>query len=167
MIYAATAKSPPRVPGTIDPDSTRIIGLIYRPATWVTATVYYARGADDYDIVIPTVFKGMYFKATNPGKSGATEPVWPTTIGGTVTDGGIVWEAVAYNLMVPSETITASTWSATDGVVMSGSSFTGSTTQAMIASIPANISSFSVTNHTTKSTTETNDTTLIFQVAQR
>jgi hypothetical protein len=37
---------------------------------------------------------GVYwFKVTDAGTSGGTEPTWPTSNGGTVTDGGVEWTA--------------------------------------------------------------------------
>lgn len=42
--------------------------------------------------VIPTVANGYQYRSTSPvGDSGATEPTWPTTLGGTVVDGDITW----------------------------------------------------------------------------
>ena len=37
----------------------------------------------------------LLFEATTTGTSGSSEPTWPTAIGGTVTDGGITWKAIA------------------------------------------------------------------------
>lgn len=37
----------------------------------------------------------LRFECTTAGTSGASEPVWPTTIGATVTDGSITWTARA------------------------------------------------------------------------
>jgi hypothetical protein len=167
MIYPSTAKGPFKVAGFHDRDSKRIIGIIYKPATWVTGTVYYRRSDDDYDIVLPTVFKGLYFKANNPGLSGSTEPVWPTTVGATVTDGGIVWEAVAYNLMTPTTTISTSTFTASDGVTLISPSNTAGTTQVTISAVPAGVASFTITNHTVKSTAEEEDVTLLIKVTDR
>ncbi len=62
---------------------------------------------------------GLLYKAVQAtaATSGATEPVWPTTVGLTVVDGGVTWEAVqansvtwqAFPLMV-SHTSVEPTW---------------------------------------------------------
>jgi hypothetical protein len=166
MIYSATAKGPYKVAGYHDPDSKKVIGIVYKPSTWAANTVYYARNADDYDIVIPTVFAGMYYKVTNPGKTGATEPVWPTTVGEAVVSGP-TFEAVAYNLMLPTESIVTSTFVATDGVTLTIPTFTAGTTQVMISAVPTGVNSFTITNHTVKSNGEEEDVTLYFKVAER
>jgi hypothetical protein len=167
MIYSATSKGPFKVAGYHDKDSKRIIGIIYKPPTWAAGSVYYVRSTDDYDIVVPTTFKGLYFKATNPGLSGGTEPTWPTAIGATVTDGGITWEAVGYNLMPPTVSITTSTYTASDGVTLASPTSTGGATQVTITAVPAGVTSFSITNHTIKSTAEEDDVSLLFKVADR
>lgn len=165
MLYSATSKGPYKVQGYHDKDSKRIIGLIYRPDTWAANTVYYVRSENDYDIVVPSVFKGLYFKATNPGKSGASEPAWPTTIGDTITD-GVTWEAVGYNLMPPTVSISISTFTASDGVTLTAPSSTSNTTQVTISAVPSGVSSFTVTNHTIKTSGEEDDVSLLFKVSE-
>ena len=168
MIYSATASGPYKMPGVFDPNAKKSIGLVYRPDTWASNTVYYLRAEDDYSTVIPTVFAGLYFKVVNPGKSAATEPTWPSVVGDTVTDGTVVWEAVAYNLLPPPDTIVSSTFSATTGVVLTGATVIGGTkTQVMVDSIPSTATVFTVTNHIVKSNGEEDDVTLQFKVAQR
>lgn len=48
-------------------------------------------------IVAPTapVVNGIVFKAIAGGISSTTEPFWPSTLGGTVVDGGVTWRAVS------------------------------------------------------------------------
>ncbi|KWT81143.1 hypothetical protein [Candidatus Magnetominusculus xianensis] len=56
------------------------------PAPWSAATVY-ALG----DYAKPTTPNAYRYECTTPGTSDSTEPVWPTTVGQTVTDGTAVW----------------------------------------------------------------------------
>lgn len=44
-------------------------------------------------VVFPTATNGRRYVAVAAGNTGATEPAWPTTTGGTVTDGGVTWRA--------------------------------------------------------------------------
>jgi Tol biopolymer transport system component len=70
------------------------VPAIYNPsASWKPGTVY-AQGA----IVQPTSANPNHltFQAQSPGTSGLLEPIWPTSIGGTVLDAtGITWKAIA------------------------------------------------------------------------
>lgn len=38
---------------------------------------------------------GLFFRCTTAGTSGSSEPSWPTDIGSTVTDNGVVWTAIS------------------------------------------------------------------------
>ena len=62
--------------------------------TWVANTAYVLR-----DYVQPTTPNNNFtYRCTTAGTSHATtEPTWPTTIGGTVTDGTVVWTAVGFD----------------------------------------------------------------------
>jgi hypothetical protein len=55
---------------------------------WLASTGY-----SDGDVVRPTGASGLRFIATTTGSSAGTEPDWPTEVGETVIDGGIIWEA--------------------------------------------------------------------------
>ena len=69
---------------------------------WAEATPYKV-GAQ----VTPTVRNGHVYKATVAGTSGATEPVWPTTSGATITDGGVTWQEAGVAQWVPTFQIAA------------------------------------------------------------
>jgi hypothetical protein len=45
-----------------------------------------------------TTQNGFYYTASGAGTTGATEPVWPTTAGGTVVDNNVTWTAVTDNV---------------------------------------------------------------------
>ncbi len=66
---------------------------------WAAATAY---GSESTSLFVrPTVGNGYIYMATNTGTSHATtEPTWPTVIGQTVNDNGIIWTCFARNLIV-------------------------------------------------------------------
>jgi len=172
MIYSAQQKGPYKVSGYHDPDSLKYFGIIFKPLAWAAATVYYKRSDDDYDVVIPTVFTGLYHKVINPGKSHATvEPTWATVEGDETTDAnGLVFKAVNYNLMVPSENISSVTVTASDDIVITSVTNTTSSCQFMINPLTAAAVTngyFEVYIHYVKSNTEEDDITLRFRIHDR
>ena len=68
-------------------------------------------------VVVPSTSNGHYYKCITAGTSGTTEPTWPTTSGGTVTDGTVTWTEVADGTVRWTEagTILARTGSAITG----------------------------------------------------
>lgn len=56
-------------------------------ASWVASTAY-SVGA----IVVPTSRNGHFYTVTGAGAGSATEPVWPTSSGVTVTLGGVTYQ---------------------------------------------------------------------------
>jgi hypothetical protein len=54
--------------------------------SWAASTAY---SEDDY--VIPTTPNGYYYRCITAGTSGSSEPIWPTTLGETVSDGTVTW----------------------------------------------------------------------------
>jgi hypothetical protein len=69
------------------------VATLYEP-TWAPSTAY---SSTTPSLVLPTVPRGLFFQCTASGTSGTTEPRWPTVPGGTVTDNGATWTAVAYD----------------------------------------------------------------------
>jgi hypothetical protein len=70
--------------GNLDPYSMRPVG-----DRWKAGTNYQVG-----EVITPTTGttgNGHTYRCTTAGTSATTEPVWPTTAGGTVTDGSCVW----------------------------------------------------------------------------
>ena len=61
------------------------------PASWAANTAH-SQGKYVYGVAVST--PGLVFICITYGTTGATEPTWPA-LGGTVTDGTVVWEAVS------------------------------------------------------------------------
>lgn len=73
------------------------LSLKYVPADWAAGTTYVAN-----DFVGPG--NGYVYRCTVGGSSHAvTEPTWPTTIGGTVTDNTVTWKCEATDVPVSSK----------------------------------------------------------------
>lgn len=49
------------------------------------------------DTILPIPENGYYYTATRAGTSGSTQPIWPTTIGQSVYDGGSLFTAVFWD----------------------------------------------------------------------
>ena len=88
---------------------------------WKAITAYTAGPPPDYVIPSPGNRTGLWYKVVTAGTSGTTEPTWPTVIGNQVTDGTVVWEAIAAG----SETIpfTVGEVAGSPAVVMSAKTF--------------------------------------------
>jgi hypothetical protein len=173
MIYNPMQVGPYKVAGYHDPDRIRKMGLIFRPPTWAAGTVYYKQDDDNYDVVIPATFTGLYYKVKAPGKSHAsTEPTWSYVAGEETTDGttGLIWEGVNYNLLPPGIDVSSVTFEATHSMTISTFTNTATSVDFTIPVISAAAEAagyFDVTAHVVFSNTEKDDVTLRFKVAER
>lgn len=64
------------------------------PPAWAALTAYTVRPVGDAalgSVVKPSPLNNRQFRCTTAGTSGATQPTWNTTIGGTTADGSVVW----------------------------------------------------------------------------
>lgn len=62
---------------------------VYPQLSWVKLTAFNLN-----DRVALNPYNGFYYYCSIAGTSGANQPAWPTTTGGTVTDGGVTWTAI-------------------------------------------------------------------------
>ena len=179
MIYPAGVKGPYLVPGYHDPDSIRTMTLRLKPAAW-EANTFYNRVDDDYDIIIPSTFKGLAHRVVNPGVSHATtEPTFSRTLGGITEDfqagqtEGLTFEAIPYAYMLPTVSLsTLSTPTATGGVTFVSSSSAASTITFTLAALGAAVTArttltFQATFHYVKSDGDADDITLEFKIGER
>ena len=55
---------------------------------------------------IPATPNGRMYRCTTAGTTGSGEPTWPTTNGGTVTDGGAVWTEMTPDFLAANASAT-------------------------------------------------------------
>jgi len=144
MLYPAAQEGPFEIPYH-DPDTIREIGLLFRPELWEAGRVYMRTDASNYDAVLPTVFKGFYHRVANSGKSNATvEPIWAKRPNDLTEDfeagetDGLVWEAIPYNLLLPSESIANVEFTPFDGVTLLSTAFDTRSATFVLDAIPLN-----------------------------
>lgn len=82
------------------PAGTGKVQIIARTVRDDAASSYFDSFVWNYQA--STIPPGLIYKAvqTDPGTSGSAEPVWPLTLGNTVVDGGVTWEAVQTSRVV-------------------------------------------------------------------
>jgi len=87
-------------PSPGDTTNARVYYGRYRElwSQWVTLTAYTAAsvGALGQKVVKTGIANNYCYECTTGGTTGAAEPTWPTTIGGTVVDGTVTWTCRAY-----------------------------------------------------------------------
>lgn len=74
---------------TFVPPATNYFGLIM--ATRGFSSAIRSAAVALGDTVIPNIPNGRIYQCTTAGTTGAGEPTYPTTNGGTVADGGAIW----------------------------------------------------------------------------
>ncbi len=171
MLYSADQKGPFKFPGVHDENDKRFIGILFRPNTWLPSTVYGKRSDDDYDVVLPTVFTGFYYKVINPGTSLLVEPTWSTVEGESTTQAGtsLIFEAVNYNLLPLSENVSSVTYICTDSVTVSSATSNANSCQFLIDPLPAAAiatGTFTITARVVKNNGEQMDVSLLFKVRE-
>ncbi len=141
IIYAGEGLDSPVL--LLDPNSTEIYSLIYRPETWAANKEYIQDGV----IVVPTTPNGCMYTIAQGGKSSATEPVWPTTKKRTILNGTVRFKSMPYSLLLQTgDTIQANSsggWSAYEVIAPSGvhvdytNLLNASVVQFRVRSVPA------------------------------
>ncbi len=86
-------------------------GVRLDPPVWTATTAFTVREARDAatgSVVKPTTFNDRHFKCTTAGTSGASEPSWNLTIGGTTSDGTVTWTTIqALTVEATVDTVTS------------------------------------------------------------
>lgn len=90
----------------VNPIEIQFVAGWYNGDAWASATAY-TSGRVVIPATITDALRGLAYECTTAGTSGASEPTWPTTIAGTVTDGTVTWtarervpEAIRHAIMV-------------------------------------------------------------------
>jgi hypothetical protein len=84
--------------------------------------------------VRPSLPTGLQYSSAG-GQSGQTEPRWPGTVGGTVTDGSVTWTAEAISNDSLKATIVTSAWATDDSGITADNGALTNTNGAQIVAV--------------------------------
>lgn len=165
-VFQATQKGPLKVPGYIDPKDVTDVTVYWGAPIFIAETVY-----REGDICRPTVDNGYYYSCTTNGVSGTEPTTWSQS---KQVSGTAVFTAVPYDLWVlPGETLVgqnltlASTWTATNNVVLASSAYDAVSTSVVIQPLPVDVTEFELTNTVRKSTGEMLSRTFKYKVNEQ
>lgn len=83
--------------------------------------------------VRPARATGFQYNASTGGRTGTTEPRWPTTVGGTVVDGSVTWTAEAVSTTSLRRTLISASWAGDTGLSVGTPSTSGTKSTALIS----------------------------------
>lgn len=165
IIYTPDLTSPISLTTPHDPSEVVDYTIFWGDFTWTAAQVY-----EVGDRVVPTSNKGIAAVCVNPGVSGALEPTWVTTRGTRITDGTVIWKIDYSRPMLDyAEAITASTWTSDNiAITLASTTHTDKTSTVYVSTVPATLSSFTITNKivTSSNPTRTYERSIIIPVSQ-
>ena len=114
---------------------TVYVAALYASAGAWTASTAITAG----EVVVPTTMNGHLYICTTAGTTGTTQPTWPTTSGGTLTDGTVTWTEMTPDLQantsVPEANYTGYARVALASLM--GSAASGSASNTSTVSFPA------------------------------
>jgi len=147
IVYKSTDEGPLAL--EVPQDSSEVLdySINYSAPVRVDTTKYLLG-----DIVYPSTRTGIYLLCTQPGISGSAEPTISTVKSTKITDGTVVWKVVQDTFILQEgETIASSVWAVTESVTLSNESNTTISATVFVGTIPADVSSFVLTNTVTTS----------------
>lgn len=145
IIYATDSKKVkwPKL-DSHDPDSEKYYGISYYPESRANSTSY----TKDVDLVVTSVNNGCMYACTSGGVSASAEPTIPTVENNTFADGDVEWKCLPLTTVLGvGDIIDISTWTGDTGVTFTLPTINGGiATEVKVTAIPANVSSFTITN---------------------
>lgn len=161
QIYSPTLKGPLKISGFIDPDDNTKISVFWGAPEFSTLTIY-RQG----DICRPSVDNGYYYQCTTNGVSGASQPIWGQE---EVTWGTVIFKAVPWNLwLLPNETITNSTWLASNtSIDIDTNTYNDYKTTVFVSQVPNTLIDFQLTNQITKNNGEIISRSFLYKINQQ
>lgn len=149
FIYGLEQTKPLALAMVHDPDEQLYYTIRYRAPNWSALAEKKKQNDIDNsgDVVKPTVATGYYAECISSGVTGSVEPAWISEEDAEVDDGTVKWKMHTDDFSLESgDVITDSEWSGDTGVTFDNDGIDGFDTYARVTAVPANVTSFIITN---------------------